>query len=198
MSKPKEPKQVKKQYSNLSHSIGINLIPPRTQQEVQLETTKSTVNVGAAVAVLLLVVLSIVIIGYNVISKFNLDDKKEGLYALEEVLNARKATIVANNEILSRIDLYEDIQESTYNSKDVIEYWNYVSSGMAEITKIELSGNLGFSINGSADDLTEVAKLWYLLANDEHVDEINLESVVKTEDLARFQFEGIINFESFK
>jgi hypothetical protein len=201
--KPKKEKKTKKKkekspIKNLNVGMGINLIPPKTDEEIKVETTKSRLNISAAVAVLILVLITLGIFGFNIFSTLNLNIQKESLGVLENQLNGRTSVIDSNNELLSRIDLYEEIKESTYSNKEVIDYWDKVITEYGNFTSVDLTGGLAFSVTGSSSTLTDVSKLWYILGNDPKVEFVNLKSVNKGDSNVRFIFEGKLNFDSFK
>lgn len=195
--KPAKKKKKKRRY-NLTSGIGINLIPPQTDEELQVEQTKGKLNISAAVGILVIVIVSLAIVGFNILSKLNLNTQKDSLAVLEQKLNGRASVIDSNNEMLARIDLYEEIKESTYSNKDVLEYWNAVVADYGDFSSVELTNSLGFAVKGTGNSLTDVSKLWYLLGNDNRIETVNLKSVSKDESFVSFSFEGRLNFDKFR
>ena len=51
--------------------------------------------------------------------------------------------------------------------------------------------------SGTGNNLEEVSKFWYLLTHDSKVETVNLESVGKSNDKVRFNFEGKLVFKDF-
>lgn len=187
---------------NLPHNFsrsegGINLIPPLTEAQEKTETSKFKLNLSAAYTLLFLVVLSILVLGFNGISRMALNTQKEKLFAMEKTSNLRSDLLSYNDEIVRRVALYRKIEGSAFSSKEVIEYWQSISQGFAAIDNIELTKGLGFTVTGSANSLTNVSRLWFLLANDRHVANVNLKTVVKDGTTARFTFEGELNLDEF-
>lgn len=178
--------------------LGINLIPPKTDEEIRVDSTKGRVNISAALAILVLIIVSIAVVGFNIFSKFSLNSQKEVLAEMDQKLKGRSSLIDSNNEMLARIDLYEEIKESTYSNKDVLDYWSVVVSDYGSYDSIELTNALGFTVKGTTASLTDASMLWYLLGNDDRIETVNLKSVAKDESTVRFNFEGKLNFDKFR
>ncbi|MCC7290065.1 hypothetical protein IT417_02340 [bacterium] len=179
-------------------SKSINLIPPLTQEEIVVETSKVKLNVGAAVSLFILISFSLLIVGFNIFAKIDLNRQKDLLFQAENDLSLRENLLTSNDEILRRINLYTKIATSTYSSRDIITYLQSLSSGLASIDSFELTEGSSFDITGSANNLTDVSKLWYVLGNDRFIESVNLKTVVKDIGGARFNFEGKLNVEEFK
>ncbi|MCK9369058.1 hypothetical protein M0R04_03795 [Candidatus Dojkabacteria bacterium] len=201
MSEPITPikTEEKKKFENLSGGgKTINLIPNLTHAEVKIEKKKIQLNTTSAVALVLFALLTLIIVGVNIFTKLDLNTQKKKLYALESTLGSKSELILGNDEILRRVDLYNKIAATTVSSKDVVLYFQTISSGFGTFEVIKLTGGTAFTLSGSARNLTNVSKLWYLLGNDVHIESVNLKSVVKDSSNARFTFEGVILPESFK
>jgi len=180
-------------------NTGINLIPNLSKAEVVHEKKKKKLNMGAVISLMTLVFVSILIVGFNIISKIQLNSEKEKLYNYEQRLSSVSYKITGNNEIRERISLYKDIQKDAFSPRTVIEYINSIAakSGSIDITSFEFGGQLTFDLDGDAYTLEEVSKFWYLLSNDSKVENIILKSVGKTTDGVRFSFEGKLVFTDF-
>ncbi len=197
-SKGKAPEKEKKKIAeNISTGVSINLIPPKTEVEVKIETRKVSLNMSAALALLFLFILSISIIGFNLVSKLELNNKKKELQAMEQSIRARGEIISSNDEILRRVKLYNSIEQTTYSTKEVIEYWESVSSGLGTISEVNLTQGMNFEVSGVSSSLKDVSKLWYLLGNDAKIESLDLKNVVKDGTSVRFNFEGRLNFKEF-
>lgn len=178
---------------------GINLIPTLTKSQVVAEERKKKLNVGSIVSLLILVVVSILIVGFNIISQIQLNNEKKVLADYENQMQEYKQKMISSNEIVDRVFLYQDIEGKTYSPKGVIEYINGITakSGNASITKFTLGNDLSFTITGTANDLENVSKLWYLLSNDANVSTVDLKSVSSTSTRTSFTFTGTMIFDSF-
>lgn len=210
---PKEKKEIfgflKKKSSSIDQTIveqddssleeGMNLMPTPTKAEVRKEEKKAFLNVGSALSLLGLVLISVFIISFNILSKMELNNNREELYAYEERMKRKSQEVIDNNEIVDRIFLHKSIREKTFSPKEVIEYIEDIAekSGGIEINAYEIQENLSFEFTGDSQDLEKVAKFWYLLGDDPSIQNINLDSINKGDAGARFSFEGQFIFEDF-
>jgi hypothetical protein len=194
-----EPKEEVKESVNITDT-GINLIPTLSKEEAVVEESKKKLNIGSVLSLLALVLVSIGIVGFNIMTKIRLNTAKEELYAHENSIMGISQKIVNNNEILERVGLYEDIQEGAYSPKEVIDYINNIaekSGGNTIIGDFTFGDDLSFTFSGTGNNLEEVSKFWYLLTHDPKVETVNLDSVGKSNDKIRFNFEGKLVFNYF-
>jgi len=180
-------------------NAGINLIPNLSKAEIVKETKKKTLNMGAVISLMALVVVSILVVGFNIISKVQLNSEKDKLYNYEQRLGSVSYKITGNNEIRERVSLYKDIQKDAFSPRTVIEYINSIAakSGSIKLSAFDFGGQLTFDIDGEAYSYEEVSKFWYLLSNDSKVESVILKSVGKTEAGVRFTFQGKLVFTDF-
>ena len=178
---------------------GINLIPTLSKEEVADVVRKKKLNVGSIISLLVLVVVSILIVGFNIVSKMVLNTEKNKLANYEVSINKMTQKIVASNEISERIFLYQDILGETYSPKAVIDYIETLAtkSGSAQIKKYSLGGDLAFSIEGEANDLEDISKFWYILSSDPKVETVTLQSVGNNVNSIRFSFKGKFFIDDF-
>ena len=156
---------------NLVAEQGINLIPTLSKEEVAVVEKKKKLNIGSIVSLLILVVVSILIVGFNIVSKMVLNTEKNKLANYEAQVNKVTQKIISSNEISERIDLYQDILGEAYSPKEVVDYINTLAarSGSATVNKFSITGDLTFSIEGEANDLEDISKFWYILSSDPKV-----------------------------
>jgi hypothetical protein len=157
-------------------------------------------NMGSILSLLLLVVVSLGIIGWNIFTKFQVNAAQDELNTLENTMLGQSQKILDNKEILERVLLYKDIQKTAYSPKEVIEYINDIASksgGNAFIKTFNFGANFTFEFSGSANDFEEVSKLWYLLTNDDNIETVTLKTVGKSIDGVNFAFEGIMIYDEF-
>lgn len=178
---------------------GINLIPTLSKEEIVKEERKSTLNVGSIVSLLILVIVSILIVGFNIVSKVELNNEKSVLASDESNLSKYVNEIQSSNAISSRAILYQDLESQSYSPKQVVSYFTGIASrsGSATITKLSLGDNLTFEMEGNASSLNDVSKFWYLLSNDSKVESISLKSVGNNSAGSNFSFEGKLVIQSF-
>lgn len=184
---------------NIVADAGINLIPTLSKEEVAAVEKKKKLNIGSIVSLLILVVVSILIVGFNIVSKMVLNTEKGKLATYESQVNKITQKIISSNAISERVKLYQDILGETYSPKEVVDYINALASksGSAEINKFALSSDLTFSIEGEANDLEDISKFWYILSSDPKVESVTLQSVGNNVNSMRFSFKGKFIIEEF-
>lgn len=203
VSKPKKKivkeKKEEKVPENIVEDKGVNLIPVMTKDQIEEEEQKKKVNVTSLVSVSLLLSISILVVGFNIASKIQLNNERAKLFAKEEEMALYEQYIIDNNDILDRVYLYKDIQEGAFSVKEVVEYIQDIGlkSGNSTITEISFSGASSFEFSGNSKDLEGVSKLWYLLVNDSKMENIELKSVSKSEQGSRFSFSGELKVDEF-
>ncbi len=199
VSKVAEKKQ-EESYTNIIESAsGINLVPILTKEEIVKEEKKQKLNYTSIVSIILFLSISMIVVGFNIISKLQLNAEKDKLYVLEDAVQGYSTKIVDNNEILDRIVLYEDIQGNQYSTKAVVEYINQISgkSGQTKLTSFTFTGVSGISFEGESEDLEDIAKFWYLLNNDDNIQNVTMDSISKGINTVTFSFDGTILTEKF-
>lgn len=177
---------------------GINLVPTLSKDEQQALERKSKFSFAAAFFILSLVVISIIVVGFNIFTKFRLNLEQQRVKTLEAQVLERGDVLRSNNELLDRISLYKNVQQSTLSPKEIMVYWMELTADYGQIENIEISGGVKFNFRGSANSLNDVAILWHKLSIDERVTNINLENVGKSSDgKIIYSFEGQLNPEYF-
>lgn len=178
---------------------GINLIPTLSKEEVAVVEKKKKLNIGSIVSLLILVVVSILIVGFNIVSKMILNAERDKLASYEARVNKMTQKIISSNEISERIKLYQDVLGETYSPKEVVDYINSLAtkSGSATINKVSLGGDLSFSLEGQANDLGDVSKFWYILSRDPKIESVTLQSVGRNVNVVRFSFKGKFLIKEF-
>lgn len=184
---------------NILEEKSINLIPTLSKEEVVVAEKKKKLNVGSIMSLLILVIVSILIFGFNIVSRLALNKEKEDLKTYEVRITQMAQKMISSNEITGRIQLYNRVLGETYSSKSVVDYINAIAtkSGTAVVGKFSLGQDLAFTIEGNASDLENVSKFWYLLSNDPKMETITLQTVGNGEDNARFMFKGKLVLKEF-
>ena len=179
---------------------GVNLIPSRTKEEEIQVKKKTTLSVGSLLAIIILALVSIGIVGFNIITKNQLSDKKEELKGMENIVNQKADKIIANNVILDRINLYKKVKANSFSHKKVITFLREMAGKIQGITydSMEISEDLSFKISGDAPNLEQLSRMWYLFGVNENIETIKLKSFSKTETGATFSFDGKLVLDNFK
>jgi hypothetical protein len=198
---PVEPKNEapKPGYENIMAENGVNLIPTLSKEEVVVAEKKKKLNVGSIVSLLILVVVSILIVGFNIVSRMSLNNEKEKLKTYEAKVTKMTQKMISSNEITERIQLYNRVLGENYSPKSVVDYLNAIASksGTAVITNFALGENLIFTIEGKASDMENISKFWYLLSNDPKMETVTLQSVGHSDNKVKFVFKGKLILKDF-
>lgn len=195
-SKEVAPSQIR---NTISAEEGINLIPILSQEEVVVEKKKTKLNIGSIVSLLILVVVFILIGGFSIISRMQLNNEKETLNVYESNIIKMSEKIISSNEITEKVKLYNRVLGQSYSPKAVVEYINAIASksGTSVVSKFSLANDLGFTMEGEATDMENIAKFWYLLSNDPKIESVTLQSVGNSTNNVRFSFKGKLIVENF-
>lgn len=178
---------------------GINLIPSMSEEEIVVSERKKKVNVSSLVSLSLLFSISILVIGFNIVSRIQLNAQQEKLNEQEKRIQGYSQIISGNVEILERVFLYQDIQKENYSRKSVVQYLETVAtkSGNNILNDFTFSGGESFEFSGEGQSYEDVAKLWYLLTNDSKTENVELKSFSRSQQTARFTFGGSVKVEEF-
>lgn len=179
---------------------GVNLIPSLTKEEKIHVKKKNTLNVSSLLSIIALSMVALGIVGFNIISKMQLNSRKAVLSRIEKNVTSQIDMIESNNIILERIDLYQSVKKNSFSHKKIVEFLNEMSKRVTGVSyrSITISESLDFEVSGNSPDFEQVSRLWYLFGINESVETINLSSVAKTDNGATFSFEGKLIFDSFK
>ncbi len=205
MSKKKEevkdnPKEIKSQLENemdahkkafLSDTDdSINLIPIMTKSEVIAEDKKVKLNVAAILSIIVFLVITITVVGYNIISKNQLSNAEEKLKTTEQEVKGLSSKILTNEEILKRIYLYKDISSNQYSARKIFDYFSKIASFdyRIQLDSFIFRSNTSVSFEGTAPSLDTAAKFWYLLGEDKKITSVQLDSLGKSKDNVQFSF----------
>jgi hypothetical protein len=178
---------------------GINLVPKKSKQEIKKEEKKFSFSISSILSLILLVILSLGVVFYNIISKQQLTSAKQRQNNLENELQSYSDKYISHQEIIDRIDLYKGVKSAVYSPREVVEYVMEIVERQSniEVKSFNIDDSLKFEMSGGTDDLESVAKLWYMLGIDQYILNINLSGVSKTETGANFSFEGELDRDKF-
>lgn len=192
-------KESKSDQSTILEEKSINLIPVMSRDEVKEEKRKARMNKASLISLLILFGISILIVGFSIISRIQLNYQKEKLFKHEEELTSFNQIIIDNNQILERVALYNDVQKDRYPITKVINHIESILSKSAgsSLSQFTFSSSSRINFRGETRDLAELAKLWYLLANDPKLKEVDLKSFSKSTSSVSFTFEVIILLDEF-
>ena len=199
LSKQKKKTKETKSSPRILEEKSVNLIPVMSREEIKEEEKKKKINKGSLISLLFLFSISILIVGFSIISQIQLNYQKEKLFEYEEELSSYNQVIIDNNEVLQRIALYQDVQRDRYSTTKVVDHIQGIldRSGASSFSSFGFSGRTGIDFRGDARDLEELAKLWYLLTNDPKLERVTLRTLSKGSSGVSFTFEANIILEEF-
>jgi hypothetical protein len=197
---PVAPTPTSAQPINTGASEGVNLIPTLTKEEKTHVKRKNTLNIGSILSIIALASVAIAIVGFNIVSKSQLNSKQSDLKKVERSVKGKIDKMISNNIILDRVMLYKKVKENSFSHKEIIEYFMEMASKVSGVTydSIEISENLDFELSGKGPDLEQVARLWYLYGVDENIESVLLTGVSKSAVGSVFNFKGKLILENFK
>jgi Tfp pilus assembly protein PilN len=192
-------KEKKPHTTTILEEESVNLIPVMSREEIKQEEKKTKMNKGSLISLLFLFAVSIVIVGFNIISRIQLNSQEKKLIEYENELASYNQIIIDNNQILERIALYEDIQRGRYSTTKVVDYIQNILTKTAgsSFSTFGFAGTTGINFRGECRDLEELAKLWYFLANDPKLEKVELKSMSKGSSSVSFTFEANIILDEF-
>jgi len=184
---------------NIMAEKGINLIPTLSKAEIVVAEKKKKLNLSSIVSLLILVIVSILIVGFNIVSRMTLNSEKEKLKTYESRITKMTQKMISSNEITERVQLYKRVLGETYSPKSVVDYINAIASksGTSVVSTFSLGQDLTFAIDGEASDMENVAKFWYLLSNDPKMETVTLQSVGSGTNVVGFTFKGKLILKDF-
>ena len=183
-----------------SISEGIDLVPLVTDVQAEKEDKKIKVNVSIIVSAFFLIIVSFAIIIVNVSFKNRLADEKEYLNTLTDDIRKNYTEVInSNNQIIDRINLYKEIKSTQYATDEVVDFFNdcALQVGNVTFTKFDINANSKISVRGSAANLQDVSKLWYILCNNNNLTNVTLTSMGKGVDKVSFAFSGTLVIDNF-
>lgn len=197
---PQSPSPTLAQPMSTGASEGVNLIPSLSKEQVVHVKRKNTLNIGSILSIIALASVAIAIVGFNIVSKSQLNSKQSSLKKVERSVKGKMDKIISNNIILDRVNLYKRVKENSFSHKAIIEYFMKMATKVVGITydSFEISESLDFKLSGKGPDLEQVARLWYLFGVDEDIESIVLKGVSKSTEGSTFNFEGKIILDNFK
>lgn len=195
--------QSPKKESNLPPIIdddGINLVPVMTKTEIVAEKRKTKVNLGAVVSIVIFLLITIAVVAFSTISKLQLNEEKENLFALEGEIKGQSTKILNNQEVLKRVYLYKDISSSQFPAREIFEYLIGITAkqGTVTIKSFNFASSTSVSFEGTADSLDTVAKLWYILGEDKLIKSVRMNSFNRGSDTVSFSFSVTLNERAFQ
>ncbi len=192
-----EKKSEKKEaaFSMLTPEDGINLVPIMTKSEVAKEEKKGKLNLTAILSIVVFLMITFVVVSFSTLTKLQVENEKKKLTQYEEEASVLGEKILANEELLRRIFLYQDISSSQYSVKDIFDHFSSIAirNGNTRLTNFVFTSDTSVFFKGECSTLECVAKFWHLLSTDSKFESVVLDSVSKgldsnEEEKSSFEF----------
>lgn len=199
--KPVEsPKKVEQEVPFVKTGGGINLVPIMSEEEVVTVEKKKKLNISAIINIIIFLVITIVVVAFSTITKLQVEDEKKKLMTLEEEVKKYSSEILANQEIMGRIDLYKEISSNQYSTRNIFDYFSAIAikNGNTNLSSFTFTSDTDVSFQGRTNTLDSLAKFWYLLENDEKVVKVSMDSMSRSGDSVKFEFKVTMPEEAFK
>ncbi len=179
---------------------GINLVPIMTKKEVVAEKRKAKVNLGAVLSIVLFLFITIAVVAFSTISKLQLNNEKEKLFALENDIKGLSTKVLDNQEVLKRVYLYKNISSSQFSARKIFDYFSEVAKKQGDVSfkSFIFGSDKQHAFEGSADSLDTASKLWYLLQKDKNVESVVMDNLSKRSDSVDFSFKVTLIPDAFK
>ena len=114
-------KEEKSEKASIVEEGSINLIPVMSGEDIKEEKRKVRMNKASLISLLFLLGVSIIVIGFSIITRVQLNYQKEKLFKYEEELSSFNQIIIDNDQILERVALYDDVQKDRYSITKVVK-----------------------------------------------------------------------------
>lgn len=200
-TKPVEPvKESEQEPTLVKTGSGINLIPVMSKEEVVVAEKKKKFNISAIISIILFLIITIAVVTFSTVSKLKVEDEKKKLLVLEEEVKKYSSEILANQEIVKRIDLYKEISSNQYSPRSIFDYFSAIAlrNGNTELSQFVFTSDTSVSFEGRSNTLDTLAKFWYLLENDPKVEKVVMDSMSRSSDYVKFGFKITMPEGSFK
>ena len=193
------PKEKKPHTTTILEEKSVNLIPVMSREDIKKEEKKTKMNKISLLSLLVLLAISIIIIGFTIVTTIQLNHEEQRLIDYEDELALYNQIIIDNNQILQRIYLFQDVQRDRYSTTKVVDHIQNILSKVAgsSFSTFNFSGTTGINFRGECRDLEELAKLWYLLVNDPKLSNVELRSLSRGPESVSFNFEANIILDEF-
>ena len=205
MSKKEEEKTIKKVAKNeelppIIDDDGINLLPVMTKKEVVAEKRKTKVNLGAVVSIVIFLLITIAVVVFSTVSKIQLNNEKEKLFALENDVKGESTKILNNAEVLKRIYLYRNISSSQFSTRKIFDYFSAIAAKQGDVVlkNFVFGSEKQHSFEGTTDSLDTASKFWYLLQKDKKIATVVVDDLSKTRDGVNFSFKVTLVDNAFE
>lgn len=174
--------QRQNELENIIEEKDVNLIPVMTREELKREDRKKKIDKSSIVSFAILVSVSLLVIGFNTMSRIRLNSQKKSLLAYETRLTSLQDKINQNSEMLDRQALYQSIIKGQVSTKKIVDYLVKImeQENGASLVKIDFLDSSSVKFDGVARDYESAAKIWYYLINDPNLEKIEMKDLSRS------------------
>lgn len=161
----------------------IDLLPEVTEVEVKEVKTKGKVNLFGVLAVLIVIVITVVILGGNLLFRLSYNNKNQVLADTKAQVEDYQYIEIEQRTLNNKISTFNAINEYDFSPDTVLTYLRDISQGLTITESFYLNDTMNFELRGKADSYVNVARLWHEMSvQQEYFQYVNLEYVRKDSD----------------
>lgn len=184
------------------NTIGsIDLLPQITEEEVEEIEEKGEINLYGVFFVFLVVSVSLVVLGGNLMTQLDYNKQSQNLANTEGEIMDLQYIEIKQRTLNNKMDIYTVVSDRDFYADVVLQYLMEVTESLSTVDSLYLDDNLSFEVRGRTSSYTNVARLWNDMSQQEDFFElVNLQYARKSEEegneCIRFSFTGIMQRES--
>ncbi len=176
----------------------INLLPQLSEEEVEKIEQKGKINFYGVFFVFLLVLISLVVLGGNLIVQLRYNNKSQELFNKEKEVVKLQYVEIKQKSLNNKFETYKAVDERDFSADILLQYLIEVSEQLSNVNTLFLDEALNFEIRGNATSYRNVARLWHDMSRQEdYFEVVNLGYARKTDEGAiEFSLSGVMKRES--
>lgn len=187
-----------KKLENIAFGKGINLVVTKTTEEIQVEVKKTNVNLSGLLTILIFIFVTILIFGVNIIFKLSYNHQVEVNESLKTQIANKQFIAEANAQMVDRLFFMQQLDEKNFSPKEVFTFFQDKFASYGEVSMIEVTNDLRFSLTGTADSYASASDLWHQLSTSSSINTLEISNVSKSNDgIINVNFEGILKYDNF-
>jgi NhaP-type Na+/H+ and K+/H+ antiporter len=160
----------------------INLIPQLTEEEIQEIEVSGKRNFFGVFFVFIVVLVSLVVLGGNLYTQVQYNNKKEILANKEKEVIKLQYVEIKQKTLNNKFSTYSAVEDRDFYSNVVLEYLINISEQLATVDSLFLDENLEFEVSGKTTSYKNVARLWHEMSRQEdYFEYVNLGRASKIE-----------------
>jgi Tfp pilus assembly protein PilN len=183
----------------------IDLLPQLSEDEIYEIEEQGKRNFFGVFIVLIVVLISIVILGGNLVIKMQHKSKTKTMSQKENEIVKLQYVEIKQKSLNNKFSTYEAVEDRDFYSDIVLNYLMDVTEQLSTVDSLFLDQTLEFEVSGSATSYRNVARLWHEMSRKEdYFEYVNLGHARQNESKegedgggrVKFSFSGRIKRES--